>query len=161
MDTFARPKVVNSAHFSTEQFPEIIGFCERDNTTHIVNNAQESYQYKLQGKLIYSVKRHGSRWEIIEYDNDHVVKVSAGDKLALVLVHALTFQPTDRSRQENRVNILIPVHIENRDKALAIMYYLGGYPTSLLEVTPELALIKEKFIDPQIVFLAYSFVPVD
>jgi hypothetical protein len=41
------------------------------------------------------------------------------------------------------------------------MYYYGGYPGNFLLMTPELALIIDMFLDPEITFLAYSYVPVN
>ena len=40
------------------------------------------------------------------------------------------------------------------------MYYYGGYPGNFLLMTPEFALIIERFIDPNITFLSFSYVPV-
>jgi hypothetical protein len=41
------------------------------------------------------------------------------------------------------------------------MYYLGGYPGNFLPMLPEMEIIKEKFVDPDLDFLAYSHVPVE
>jgi len=161
MDKLVRPGAVNHQHFSAEQFPEIIAFCERDNKSHVVTNTEETYEYKLHGKTIYMVKKCSGKWEIVEFDDKSIVRVSTSDNLGMVLMSALTFKETDRPKQDARTNILIPVNVKEREKALALMYYFGGYPTSLLPVTAEYLLIKEKFIDPQYDFLAYSFVPIE
>src|SRR6266567_5728493 len=102
MDTIhsAKPKFVNSQHFSTEQFPEVIGFCDRDNASHMRNADEETYQYKRNNKTIYTAKKKGNRWEIIEFDGSAIVRVSTGGKLGFVLFHALSFHESDRLKQE-------------------------------------------------------------
>lgn len=158
----SRPHRVNSKHFSTEEFPEIIAFCDRDDVSHADSPHQETYEYRLQGVLMYTVKKSYHHWEIVEHgEQKSVRRVSTGDSLVHALINALTFREADRAIQDKRLNILCPVKMENRDKMLAIMYYLGGYPTSMLPLTAEYLLIKEKFIDPHIDFLAYSFVPAE
>lgn len=160
-DVAARPKIVNKTHFTSEQFPDIIGFCERDQKSHIVNEDEESYQYLFNEKAVYQVKKKANKWEIMEFDGDkNIVRVSTGAKLGLVLFHALTFHTSDRLRHNSCTNIIIPVSKSESEKASAIMYYLGGYPVGLLELTPEFALIKEVFIDPNLDFLNYSYIPV-
>ncbi|GEM_PF-3569715 len=156
-----KPKLVNTTHFSTEKFPELLGFCERDDKTHVVSGDEENYQYKLHDKKVYSIKKKSNKWEIIEFDLDNkIIRVSTGTKLGMVLVNALSFRGADGNKQDQRANILIPVNTEDREKAIALMYYLGGYPGDFLEETPEQKLITEKFISPNISFLSYPYVPV-
>lgn len=154
------PTHVNSTHFSSGHFPEVIGFCDRDNNSHVTNGDIESYYYKFDDKVRFTAKRRATRWEIIRYEDSKPLKVSTGTDLGMVLVHALTFSEIDRDKQEEWTNILIPVSNRDKDKALSIMYYLGGYPGSFLQITPEFLLIKEKFIGHDMDFLAYSYVPV-
>ncbi len=156
------PQLVNDAPFSTEQLPEIIGFCERDPSTHIIHSGdEESYQYKLHGKVVYTVKKKGNKWEIVESDNGQIVRVETATNLGTVLMHILTFRNSDRSKQEELVNILIPVSPEDKDKALVLMYYLGGYPGNFFEETTELKPLLEKFAGQNLSFLSYSYVPVE
>lgn len=161
MNGLKRPRLANSTHYSSEQFPEVVAFCDRDDTTHVVSGDEESFEYKLNYLTLYLLKRKGKRWEVIEFDNHRIIRVSMGASLGVALFQALTFRDADKIRQSVRCNVLFPVTLQTREKALAIMYYLGGYPGSFLPVTAELALIKEKFVDPEIDFLAYSYVPCD
>ncbi len=97
---------------------------------------------------------------MMEMEEKKVIRVSTGRGLGLVLLQGLRFSHADRDKQENRVNILFPVVTADAEKALALMYYYGGYPGNFLEMTPELALIIERFVDPNTTFLSYSYVPV-
>ena len=153
-------KRVNNNHFSTEKFPEVIAFCERDENSHVATGSEESYTYSLNGEIIYTLKKVNSQWELIELHDKNVVRVSTGKSLGMVLWHALRFTEADKAKQEERVNILIPVAKTDLEKALAFMYYYGGYPGNFLDHTPELDAIMERFVDPNITILSYSYVPV-
>ncbi|MGI8419798.1 MAG: hypothetical protein ACR2LN_04085 [Candidatus Levyibacteriota bacterium] len=153
------PKLFNSNHFSTERFPEVIGFCDRDDATHISNGTEESYNYSLHGKTIYTLKRFASQWELAESDKNTIMRVSTGRNLALVLMQGLRFSEVDKDKQEERVSILFPTLKEEVEKAMALMYYYGGYPGNFLLKSAELTLIIEQFMDPTITFLSYSYVP--
>ncbi|HSX09309.1 MAG TPA: hypothetical protein VLF93_04095 [Candidatus Saccharimonadales bacterium] len=154
------PKLFNKEHFSTEKFPEVIAFCDRVITSHIHNGTEESYTYELSGKTAYTLKKLANQWELQESDHNTVVRVSTGRNLGLVLMQGLRFSDADKGKQEERVNIIFPVRKTELEKALAFMYYYGGYPGNFLLMTPELALIVDRFLDPQITFLSYSYVPI-
>ncbi|HVA96638.1 MAG TPA: hypothetical protein VND99_03205 [Candidatus Acidoferrales bacterium] len=154
------PKLFNSNHFSSEKFPEVIGFCDRIQNTHIHNGQAESYSYELNGKQIYTLKRLSNQWELEESEQNTIIRVSTGRNLGLVLMQGLRFSDADKGKQEERVNILFPVQKADLEKALALMYYFGGYPGNFLLMTPELVLIVDRFVDPNISFLSFSYVPV-
>lgn len=153
------PQRVNQNHFTTEKFPEIIAFCERDESSHVQSPTEESFEYTLNGKGIYMLKKYAAQWELVEHEDHKVVRVSTGVSLGMVLLQGLRFSNTDKGKQEERVNIIIPVAKADVEKALALMYYYGGYPGNFLIMTPELAIITERFIDPEITFLSYSYFP--
>lgn len=155
-----QPQRVNSNHFSTEKFPEVIAFCERDDQTHVLHGSEESYEYKLNGQTLYQLKKYAAQWELIELMDKKVMRVSTGRNLGIVLMQGLRFADADKGKQEERVNVLVPVMKKDAEKAAAMMYYFGGYPASFLELSPELAIIIERFVDPQLTFLSYSYVPV-
>lgn len=156
----SKPLAVNSDYFSTETFPEIIGFCEKDRYSHVQVGDEESFVYKLNGKKIYLLKKKSNRWEIVEYDGEQIVRVNTNKILGIVISQALTYASHPNDKQEFRVSILIPINKTDMEKALAVMYYLGGYPTNFLQITPELQLIMERFLDPDLAFLSYSYVPI-
>lgn len=156
----AHPKLFNSNHFSTEKFPEVVGFCDREENSHILNGTEESYTYALNGKTLYTLKKLATQWKLEELANSNIVRVSTGRSLGLVLMQGLRFSDGDKGKQEERVNILIPVQKADVEKALALMYYYGGYPGNFLQMTPELALIIERFLDRELTFLSYSYIPV-
>ena len=153
------PKLFNSNHFSSESFPNVIGFCDRNENSHIHTATEESYDYVLNGIPVYKLKKFAAQWELIEMLDKKVVRVSTGRSLGMVLLQALRFSDTDKGKQEDRVNILIPCAKKDVEKALAFMYYYGGYPNNFLELTPELAIILDRFVDPELAFLSYSYVP--
>lgn len=161
LNDFSKPKYFNKEHFSLEKFPSVIAFCDRDDTTYIKNGAEESYSYKFHDKVVYRVKKTENRWEIVELDGEKAIKVSTGTSLGAVLSHALTFGPGDIHKQATNTNILIPVDIDSKDQAMAIMYYLGGYPASFAPKKSELMIIVEKFLDSKLDFLIYSHVPIE
>jgi len=155
----AHPKLFNSTHFSAEKFPEIIAFCDRIEKSHIRSDLSESYSYELHGKEIYTLKKLANTWELEENENNTIIRVSTGRNLGLVLMQGLRFSDADKGKQEERVNILFPVQKPDLDKTLAFMYYYGGYPGNFLPLTPELTLLIERFIDPNLTFLSFSYVP--
>lgn len=155
------PQFVNTNHFSTEKFPEVIGFCDRVPTSHVHNGVEESYTYELNGKNMYTLKKLAHQWELEESENNTIIRVSTGRNLGLVLMQGLHFSDADKGRQEERINIIFPVQKADLEKALAFMYYYGGYPGNFIQMTPELALIVDRFIDPNISFLCYSYIPVN
>lgn len=155
-----KPQAVNTDYFSTETFPEIIGFCEKDKYSHVQVGDEESFVYKLNGKRMYLLKKRSNRWEIVEYEEDKIIRVSTNKVLGLVISQALTYVSHPNDRQEFRVSILIPINKPDLEKAMAIMYYLGGYPINFLQMTPELELILNRFVDPNLTFLSYSYVPI-
>lgn len=157
----SKPQRVNADHFSTDTFPEIIAFCDRDDMTHVQSGQEESYEYKLHGKIHYRLKKFAAQWELVEIEDNKIIRVSTGRSLGMVLWQALRFSAADKAKQEARVNILIPVAKVDTEKALAFMYYYGGYPGNFLEASPELSLIVERFVDPGITFLSYSYVPAE
>ncbi len=150
---------VNKNHFSTEIFPEVIAFCDREESTHVLSSNEESYEYTLNGKTVYALKKIAAQWELVELVDKKITRVSTGRSLGMVLWQALRFQDIDRAKQEERVNVLIPVARTDLEKALALMYYYGGFPGSFLETSPELKIITERFVDPELSFIAYSYVP--
>jgi hypothetical protein len=156
-----KPRYVNNSHFSTGEFPSVLAFCDRDNATHIVNGDEESYQYKLGYQVVYMLKKKGPRWEVLEFDDHRIIRVNTANSLPVALFQALSFTEADKPKQDKRVNILFPVQKTDLDKALAIMYYMGGYPGNFLPQLPELTLIKEKFLDPEMEFLSFSYVPLE
>lgn len=157
----SKPQRVNANHFSTDTFPEIIAFCDRDDATHVQSGQEESYEYKLHGKTHYRLKKFAAQWELIELEENKIIRVSTGRSLGMILWQALRFAPTDKEKQENRVNILIPIAKTDVEKSLAFMYYYGGYPGNFLETSAELSLIVERFVDPNLTFLSYSYVPAE
>lgn len=154
------PKLHNNDHFSAENFPEVIAFCDRVSNSHIRNDREERYSYELNGNVIYTLKKFINQWELEESHNNTIIRISTGRNLGLVLMQGLRFSDADKGRQEERVNILFPVRKENLEKTLALMYYFGGYPGNFLLMTPELALIIDRFVDPDITFLSFAYVPV-
>lgn len=158
MDT--KPLSVNSDYFSTETFPEIIGFCAKDPHTHVQTGEGESYEYKLNGKKTYLLKKKTHRWEMVEFSGEQIIRVSTNAVLGIVISQALTYVHAENDKQEFRVSILIPINKTDIEKALAVMYYLGGYPTNFLTVTPEMQLIMDRFLAPELTFLSYSYVPI-
>jgi hypothetical protein len=155
-----QPQLVNTNHFSTEKFPDIIAFCEKDPKSHIVNGEEESFVYTLAGTNRYTLKKHGSLWELVQHDRNTIVRVSTGKTLGLTLMQGLRFSDADKGKQDERVSIIFPVQRRMVDEALALMYYYGGYPNNFLHMTPELALLIERYISPDILFLSYSYVPI-
>ena len=154
------PQRVNGNHFSTEKFPEIIAFCEREDSSHIQNGKEESYNYIFNGQTVYALKKFASQWELQESDNKNIIRVSTGRNLGMVLMQGLRFSDADKGKQEERVNILLPTLKIDVEKAMALMFYYGGYPGNFLHLTPELTMIVEQFVDPDLTFLSYSYVPV-
>ena len=154
------PKLYNSNHFSSEHFPEVIAFCDRNSNSHIQNDREERYSYELNGKTVYTLKKFANQWELEESANNQIIRISTGRNLGLVLMQGLRFSDADKGRQDERVNVIFPVLKDDLEKALALMYYFGGYPGNFLLMTPELALIIERFVDPNITFLSFSYVPV-
>lgn len=157
---YTNPNRVNGNHFSTEKFPEIIAFCEREDSSHILNGKEESYNYTLRGQTLYTLKKFAAQWELQESNNNNIIRVSTGRNLGLVLMQGLRFSETDKGTQEERVNVLIPVRKTDVEKAMALLYYYGGYPGNFLTITAELTLIIDQFLDPDLTFLSYSYVPV-
>jgi len=155
------PKLYNSNHFSNENFPDVIAFCDRVSNSHIRNDMEERYSYELNGKTVYTLKKFANQWELEESDNNQIIRISTGRNLGLVLMQGLRFSDADKGRQDARVNIIFPVRKDDLEKTLALMYYFGGYPGNFLLMTPELALIIERFVDPAITFLSFSYVPVN
>ena len=160
MGEITKPQLVNNVHYSEGSFPNIIGFCERDNGSHISHDDEEAYQYKFHDNLVYILKKKGKRWEVAQFEGTNILRVNSDNNLESVLMRALTFAEADRSKQETKINILFPVPKSDTERAMAIMYYLGGYPRSSFPYTTEFSFIKDKFIDPEIEFLSYSYVPV-
>ena len=156
-----QPKAVNNNHFSNGDFPNIIGFCERDDNSRVAHFDEEAYEYKLHGAVVYLLKKKSNRWELVEFDKNKIVRVSADNMLENVLIRALTFIDADKPRQDKRANIIFPVKKSDVKRTEAIMYYLGGYPKSFLLQTPEFQFIEQTLIDPNIEFLTYSYVPVE
>jgi hypothetical protein len=155
------PKFVNKEHFSSEKFPEVIAFCDRVSTSHIHNGNEESFSYALNGKQIYTLKKLANQWELEESENNTIIRISTGRNLGMVLMQGLRFSDADKGKQEEKVNIIFPLAKTDLEKALAFMYYYGGYPGNFLLMTSELALIIDRFVDPTITFLSYSYVPVE
>ncbi len=153
------PKLHNSNHFSTETFPEVIAFCDRIANSHIRGGREEKYSYECQGKVRYTLKKLANQWELDEIENNTIIRISTGRNLGMVLMQGLRFSDSDKGKQEERVSILFPVAKEDLEKALALMYYFGGYPGNFLLMTPELALIVERFVDPKLTFVSFSYVP--
>jgi hypothetical protein len=154
------PKLFNSTHFSSGKFPEVIAFCDRVEKSHIRSGTSESYSYELNDNHIYTLKKFANQWELEESADNTIIRVSTGRNLGMVLLQGLRFSDADKGKQEERVSILFPVHKNDLEKALALIYYYGGYPGNFLLMTPELALIIDRFIDPDIIFLSFSYVPV-
>ena len=154
------PQFFNKEHFSIEKFPEVIAFCDRIPNSHIQNSTEESYTYELNGKQFYTLKKLANQWELEESDHNTIIRISTGRNLGLVLTQALRFSDSDKGKQEERVNILFPVQKVDLEKTLAFMYYYGGYPGNFLMMTPEIALIIDRFVDPNLTFLSYSYVPI-
>jgi hypothetical protein len=153
------PKLFNSTHFSSEKFPEVIAFCDRVEKSHIHSGISESYSYELHDQQLYTLKKLANQWELEESEKNTIIRVSTGRNLGLVLMQGLRFSDTDKGKQEDRVNILFPVLKTDLEKTLALMYYFGGYPGNFLVMTPELSLIVDRFLDPNITFLSFSYVP--
>jgi len=154
------PKFVNKDHFSTEKFPEVIAFCDRAANSHVRSEREERYSYTLHDKEMYTLKKYANQWELEEIEHNTIIRISTGRNLGLVLMQALRFSDADKGKQDERVSIIFPVLKTDLEKALAFMYYYGGYPGNFLLMTPELALIIDRFIDPSLSFLAFSYVPV-
>src|SRR4051812_30694878 len=109
MDNTTQPQVANKDHFSTQAFPHIIAFCERDEKTHVHQAEEESYEYKFDDQVVYVVKKKNNRWEIVEFDDHKILRVSADSNLESVLMRALSFSENDKTKQEKRTNIIIPI----------------------------------------------------
>lgn len=121
------PKRFNINHFSTEKFPDVIAFCDRVDHSHINNGQEESYSYELNGNQKYTLKKLAGQWELEECDNNTIIRISTGRNLGLVLMQGLRFSDADKGKQEERISILFPVLRTELEKALALMYYFGGY----------------------------------
>src|SRR5689334_1084840 len=145
MDLSNKPKQVNNVHFSQGTFPNIIGFCDRDESSHVNHSDEEAYEYKLHNNVVYLLKKMSSRWELVEFEGGKVVRVSADNTLESVLIRGLSFSEADKTKQEKRVNILFPVNTTDINRAEAIMYYLGGYPKNFLPNVSEINFIKDTF----------------
>jgi hypothetical protein len=154
------PRLFNSTHFSSEKFPEIIAFCDRVEKSHVRSGISESYTYELNGKQIYTLKKLAHQWELEESENNMIIRVSTGRNLGLVLMQGLRFSDADKGKEDDRISVIFPVQKTSIEKALALMYYYGGYPGNFLLMTPELAFIIDRYIDPDITFLSFSYVPI-
>ena len=154
------PKLFNKEHFSSEKFPEVIAFCDRIPNSHIKNGVEESFTYELHGEPKYTLKKLVNQWELEESEHNTIIRVSTGRNLGLVLMQGLRFSDADKGKQENRVSIIFPAQKTDLEKALAFMYYYGGYPGNFLLMSPELALIIDRFVDPDLTFLSFSYIPI-
>jgi hypothetical protein len=96
----------------------------------------------------------------METENKKIIRVTTGRSLGITLIQGLRFSDADKGRQEERVNILLPVSRVDAEKTASFMYYYGGYPANFLELSPELALIIERFVDPDLAFFSYPYVPI-
>jgi len=151
-----RPVNVNRDLFTTEIFPNVVGFCDRDDSTHIVSHDRESYEYKLNGDVIYELIKCVHRWEMKEYLAGTIISYSSAHCLEILLFQGLSVAPNSNNLM---CNILIPVSKDDKDKALSLMYYFGGYTGSWRRTTTEFNLIKSRFVEPELDFLCFSKVP--
>jgi len=151
-----RPVNVNRDLFTTEIFPKVVGFCDRDDSTFTISQDQKSCTYKLNGEVIYEVIKHPTRWELIEYLAGKITCYSRGHCLQVALFHGLSLAPNYNNLMSD---ILVPVSKGDKDKALALMYYFGGHTGSWRRSTPEVNQIKSMFSDPDLDFLGFSKVP--
>lgn len=156
LNPFYAPTRRNRVHYTLEQFPEIIGFCERDEESYSAGNGIESYDYKLDGELVYRATKTNQGWRIEEFEEGKCVAVSVGEELGMTLFEALHFGP---SRDDTFCSILIPVLKKEREKIIALMYYFGGYPGSYLRNTPEFEIVRERLLPEDICLLSYAKIP--
>ncbi|MBN2254921.1 MAG: hypothetical protein JW736_04390 [Deltaproteobacteria bacterium] len=151
-----RPRNVNREYFTAETFPKVIGFCDRDDSSFTIDGDRKIFTYTLNGDVIYELIKHPTRWELIEYLAGSMTCYSRGHCLQVALFHGLSLAPNYNNLMSD---ILVPVSRDDRDKALALMYYFGGYTGSWLRSSRETNRIISKFADSGLVILGFSKVP--
>lgn len=151
------PQRVNRVHHLEEGFPMVIGFCDRDDSSHSVSSDSERHDYSLDGTMVYRLSKSDSGWELAEYFEGELMRLSGGSTLGRTLYHALI--DVGGPGVPGQCNIILPVRGDQKDKALSFMYYFGGYAGSWL---PEVAFEVLNHMHPEgsLVFLAFSKVPV-
>ena len=153
-----RPKFVNYEHFSTENFPQVVGFCDIVIKSRKTGKYFVSYEYSLGGERVYKLIKKGIHWDIYEYINGKEYARSFGDELGKALFHALTLS---FNKDKKRGNMIFPVKPEKKQEALICMYYLGRYPGYWLSDGLE-AEFRGKFqIPKEIPVFSYSNIPWD
>jgi hypothetical protein len=150
------PKYVNRDFHTEEKFPMVVGFCDRDESSHVITKEEERYDYKLDSETVYRLIRTKKGWEVIEYAGGKKKQLSEGSTLGGVLYHALIETGEDL---ENRCRIIVPVRKDGKDKALSLMYYFGGYTGSWLSDEVHDYLRKKHTAPPDLVYLCFSKVP--
>ena len=149
---------MNYEHFSTENFPQIVGFCDIDIKSRKTGKYFVSYEYSLGGERVYKLIKKGIHWDIYEYIDGNEYARSFGKNLGIALFHALAL-PGNNDRK--RGNMIFPIKPEKKQEALICMYYLGGYPGYWLSDGLE-AEFRGKFqIPKEIPVFSYSNIPWD
>jgi hypothetical protein len=119
-----KPKFVNNEYFDTENFPQVVGFCDIDIKSHKTGKDFESYEYFLGKKRVYKLIKQKEHWDIYEYINGKVYAISDGKNLGIALFNALTLSSNN---DRKRGNMIFPVKPEKKQEALFCLYYFGGY----------------------------------
>lgn len=141
-----------------EVFPELIGFCERDDDSYVNKDGEEYYDYQHDGELVYKIGKTKSAWIIEEYyASGELAALSEGPALEQTIFQAL-IAPTAKENDE-RVNILVPVEKENVENAKLFMYMIGGYPGSWLSDIHYEAIKMSKLYSPKLDYLCYRKIP--
>ena len=147
---------MNRAHHLEETFPMVIGFCDRDDSSHSVSSGRESYDYSLDGAAVYRLSKSARGWWLEEYYEGKLKRSTDGPTLGGTLQHGLV--DIGGPVFPGQCNIILPVHRDQKDKALSFMYYFGGYAGSWLQ-EEAIEELNHRHPDKDIVFLGYSKVP--
>jgi hypothetical protein len=133
----------------------VIGFCDRDDSTYTSTDGRECYDYELDGVRVYTLIKTSHGWALEEHYEGEMIRVSNGLELGMTLCHA--FLDVGHC-VPGQVNIILPVNIEQKEKALALMYYFGGYTGSFVKDIVHKAL-QSMYPEPGLAFLGFSKVP--
>jgi hypothetical protein len=124
---FPFPKRFNGEHFSSENFPHIVGLCERRDESYTTIKGNESYDYCLGEELIFRLTKNADRsFSMQEFDNGKEVVWSFGKNLGITLFHGLQ----NDWKRDGFTQMTLAVPQTEVANIKALMYYLGGYPGS-------------------------------
>jgi hypothetical protein len=156
MNSAGGPHRVNTVFHTEEVFPMVIGFCDRDDSSLADTDGRESYDYRLDGVRVYNLAKTDRDWTLEEYYEGKMMRTSAGRELGMTLYHA--FIEVGGPSVLGQVNIILPVRTDQKDKVLALMYYLGGCNGSFM-TSKALTVLRSRYPEPGLAFLGFSKVP--